>query len=132
MAINNQKPNLYELQGSGVTISYTPAGLGGVAQLNFKDKEQDLVFRKDQVRRDETAIGVLVTVGLKLVPDFESEFVSVLIPAANLPNGEDTAIETLAVYTAEAGGIVGPVLVRGQVQTYRTVALKGKARLVEF
>lgn len=132
MAINNQKPNLYELQGSGVTISYTPAGLGGVAQLNFKDKEQDLAFRKDQVRRDETAIGVLVTVGLKLVPDFESEFVSVLIPAANLPNGEDTAIETLAVYTAEAGSIVGPALVRGQVQTYRTVALKGKARLVEF
>jgi hypothetical protein len=33
MPINNEKPNLYELQGSGVTISYTPAGQGGVAQL---------------------------------------------------------------------------------------------------
>ena len=132
MPINNEKPNLYELQGNGVTISYTPAGQGGVAQLNFKDKEKDLVFRKDQVRRDETAIGALVTVGLKFVPDFESEFVSVLIPATNLPNGEDTAVETVAVFTAEAGGIVGPALVRGQVQTYRTVALKGKARLVDF
>lgn len=132
MATNNEKPNLYELKGAGVTISYTPAGLGGVAQLNFKDKEQDLVFRKDDIRREETAIGALVTVGLKFVPDLESEFVSVLIPTTNLPNGEDTAIATVAVYTKEAGSFVGPALVRGQEQTYRTVALKGKARLVEF
>ena len=132
MAINNEKPNLYELQGNGVTISYTPAGLGGVAQLNYKDKEQDLVFRKDEIRRDETAIGALVTVGLNFTPDLESEFLSVLIPATNLPNGEGTPIETVAVYTKEATSIGGPALVRGQVQTYRTAALKGTARLVDF
>ncbi len=132
MANNTEKPNLYELKGNGVTISYTPAGQGGVAQLNYKDKEQDLVFRKDEIRRDETAIGALVTVGLNFVPDLESEFLSVLIPVTNLPDGEDTAMATAAVYTKEATSIGGPALVRGQVQTYRTVALKGKARLVDF
>lgn len=128
-----ETPNLYELSNTTVRITYTPAGLAGLPRLTYKDKKHDLVFQGAEIRSTPSDIGAQITVGIETVFDFKDVLLTVLIPRVRL--SEDASqedIQTVAVETTLRSSIGGPGLLRGQIQTYRALNLKGVARLVDF
>ncbi len=133
MAIETAQANLVELSDGDISISYTPLGFAGAAQLNYRRGEQSLVFRGPDVRTLSTEIGALVTVDLDFVPDLETVTFSLLVPAVNLRDGEASApVETVGLLTSARTSFGGPALVRGQLKTYQALALTGTAQLVDF
>jgi hypothetical protein len=128
-----ETPNLYELGNTTIQITYTPAGLAGLPRLTYKDRKRDLVFQGAEIRSAPTDIGAQITVGIETVFDFKDVLLTVLIPRVRLSEGaSEEAIQTVAVETTLRSSIGGPGLLRGQIQTYRALNLKGVARLVDF
>lgn len=128
-----ETPNLYELGNTTVQITYTPAGLAGLPRLTYKDKKQNLVFQGAEIRSTPSDLGVQITVGIETVFDFKDVLLTVLIPRVRLSEGaSEEAIQSVAIETTLRSSIGGPGLLRGQIQTYRALNLKGMARLVDF
>jgi hypothetical protein len=133
MALDIAQANLYTLSNADTSVTYTPLGFGGTAQLNYRRGEQDVVFRGADVRTLATEIGALVTVDLDFIPDLETTTFSLFIPAVNLRNGAtEAAVETVGLLTAARTSFGGPALVQGQLKTYQALVLTGAAQLVDF
>lgn len=133
MATTLSQANLYELTDKNLSVTYTPAGLGGAAQLTYRSGDQDLVFRGGDVRTTATEIGALVTVDLDFVPDLKTVTFSLILPAVNLRDGASEApVKTIGLVSTARTSIGGPALVQGQLTTYQSISLTGKARLVDF
>ena len=132
MARKRGEPNLFELQGGGARISWTPAGLAGRPQLTYDDGEEQYSFGPDDLRLSRSPLGRLVTAQLAAVPDKGTTSLVLVVPQVNLGDKTEQRVRTLAVVTEQRTSIGGPGLVTGQVQTYRTLRLTGTARQVEF
>lgn len=133
MASTLSQANLYELTGEDTSVTYTPAGLGGAAQLNYRSGNQDQVYRGEQVRSLATEIGTLVTVDVTIVFDGDTLTFSLFVPAVNLRNDTvEAPVETVALLSTARSSIAGPSLIQGQLTTYQAIALAGTARLVDF
>lgn len=128
-----ETPNLYELGNASIQITYTPAGFGGLPRLTYKDKKRDLVFQGAEIRSTPSDIGAQITVGIETIFDFKDVLLTVLIPRVRLSDGaSEEAIQTVAIETTLRSSIGGPGLLTGQIQTYRSLNLKGAAKLVDF
>ena len=104
MALDIAQANLYTLSNADTSVTYTPLGFGGTAQLNYRRGEQDIVFRGADVRTLATEIGALVTVDLDFIPDLETTTFSLFIPAVNLRNGATAVSYThLTLPTSDLG-----------------------------
>ena len=124
-------PNMYELMGAGVKITYSTTGFSGIAQLNYQDPSRNLQFSGEQIRVTPTEIGQMVTVTLEQIPDLKTVTYSLLIPDINL--ARDVAVfKTTGITTTHLTSIGGPALIEGPVQTYRTQTLRGRASNVNF
>lgn len=133
MATALSQANLYELSGKDTSVIYTPAGFAGAPQLTYRSGDQDLVFRGREVRTANTEIGALVTVDLSFTPDLETTVFSLFIPDVNLRNGSTEApVETIGLVSAAKTSIGGPALVQGQLTSYQSIALAGRALSVDF
>lgn len=55
--------NHYELRNGSLNITYTATDLLGRPQLSFQDGKQARHYVGDQIRREETALGLLLSVG---------------------------------------------------------------------
>ncbi len=78
-----------------------------------------------------TEIGRQVTVTIHQVPDLKTVTATLLIPDINLH--EDAVLfKTFLIRTVHRATFSGPDLVKGPVQTYSKVLLKGKASHVNF
>lgn len=123
------QPNQYELKGQGLTVSYSTSSIAGKPQLAFKKGRQTLNFSGDQIETASTALGTLVSVTIAATADRGSTAFSFLVPAINLSSAKQ-AFRTFGITTVTKTTIAGPV--KGPQQTYKTIALAGSARQVQF
>jgi hypothetical protein len=126
-----QEPNLFELKGPGIEVTYSTSSFSGQPIFTYKDRKVSLTFQGEEIRRLETDTGPQVTVTLEQIPDLLTLTLTLLLPAINL-EGTECPFQTYAIITTHKTSIGGPDLVKGALQTYRVKALKGMARLVTF
>jgi hypothetical protein len=127
------EPNLYHLhdRGRSLSIEYSTSSIAGVPLLNVVQDGVAHSFSGDEIGTLESPLGRQVTVTLSAIPDLETVTLTLVVPAINL-DGNDGAIRTFAVITTNRTSIGGPALVKGQLQTYRRIALTGRAEQVDF
>ena len=63
-----RQPNQFDVQGDGVTISYSTSSIRGVPLFNYQDNERTFNRSGDEIRTEETAIATLVTIDLEQIP----------------------------------------------------------------
>jgi hypothetical protein len=125
------KPNLYELSGHGIDVTFLPSGAGGLAHFSYQDSHRSMQFSGDQIRsvavRD---LGTVVSVTLVLTPDSGSTTFSVLLPDVNLDNhrGASAPVYTDGITTHHRFSLV-PQLLRGQLERYHVTPMHGTASL---
>jgi hypothetical protein len=129
--INYVEPNVFELQGGGLTVHYAKSSLAGVPLLTFNHRGMKKSYRGEEVRTTDTELGRLVTVLVEAVPDLHTITLTLVVPAVNVSANEEP-VQTFAVFTTELTSIAGPRLVKGQIDRYETVHLAGKALAPEF
>ena len=119
--------NHYSLQGHNVTIDYSLSDISGQPLLNFKvDKLSGNAHKKEIHITKIDNVGQLITVALHPGPSADEgdpQF-SFLLPEVTLQSGHETAFDTVGVETITSRK--GPAH-----QRYTSVALKGKASIVE-
>ena len=123
-------PNLYQLSGEGLAVTYSTTSIDGKPRFAFKKGRQTFNFSGDQITSVETGIGTLVSVVIANVPDKNHTTFSVLLPAIRLPGSKKQAFRAIGITTVTKTTIAGPP--PGAQQTYKTVALRGSAQQVAF
>jgi len=120
-------PNHYSLQAHNVTIDYSLSDISGQPLLNFKvDKFSGNAHKKEIHITNLDKMGQLITVALHSGPSADEgdpQF-SFLLPEITLQSGHETAFDTIGIETTTSRK--GPAH-----QRYTSVALKGKASIVE-
>ena len=125
-----QMPNLYQLQGHGVSVTYSVTSFGGKPLFHYQDMHQTLNFEGDEIRTIDLEIGMLVSVTLRLTADAGSTTFSVLLPNVNLVNSQQAHIRTEGITTVQRFSLI-PILNRGQTQFYSVIGLTGTAMIVQ-
>ena len=123
-------PNLYQLAGSGIHVSYRTAGFRAPF-VTYQDAHRSLSFSGDQVRVVEVAdLGTVVSVTLTLTVDAGSTSFSFLVPRINLPGhiGASAPVHTEGVTTVHRLSLA-PQFDLGQRDTYTVISLRGTASL---
>ena len=123
-------PNLYQLSGERLGVTYSTTSIDGKPRFTFKKGRQTLNFSGDQITLVEAGIGTLVSVVIANVPDKNFTTFSVLLPAIRLQGSKRQAFRTIGIATVTKTTIAGPP--PGAQQTYKTVALRGSAQQVAF
>jgi hypothetical protein len=126
------RPDLYQLSGGGISVTYCPIHAGGLTHFTYHDPRQTQNFIGNQIRTVEVPdLGTVVSVTLALTVDSGSTTFSVLLPTVNLPNqpGASVFIRTAGITTLHRLSIV-PGLNFGQQEIYTVTRLTGTASLV--
>lgn len=125
------QPNLFELQGYDVQITYSTTSITGQPQFNYSDRTESRSFNGDEILVEETGLGQIVTVQLKNnAADEGLESVTLLIPVIQLTaEAKSVAIQTLAVLSRQTVFVAPGTR---QLQSYNPVFLAGTAQLVDF
>ena len=125
-AAEASRPNLYEVQGQGVSISYSTGGIDGTQQFGYRDQDRTVSRSGDEIRTEETEIARLVTIDVEDVQAASEVTATLFLPRIVLDEATtDTPLATIGVLTTSRPA-------DGQMQTYRALELTGKARLVAF
>jgi hypothetical protein len=125
------EPNLYDLKGVGVTVSYSTSSISGEPRLSFKKGRMELNFAGDEITAFETSIGTVVTVTIGKTVDRGFTTFSILLPSISLANSAaKQAFRTLGITTAHTTSIAGPA--KGAQETYKALQLRGSAKHTQF
>jgi len=130
------EPNQYVLHGvchknKAVSIIYSTSSITGRPIFNYKDSKGTYSFTGDKIRTQKTEMGTMVTVTLESVPDLRVTTLTLIVPAINL-DGSARDFKTIAIRTTSKTTIGGPRLVKGPIQSYKVIDLKGTASSVMF
>ena len=125
------QPNLYELSGGGISITYSTTGLQGQPHFSYHDAVQVKNFTGNQITTVQTSIGLLVTVLIHLTVDAGSTTFSVLLPNVNLPAAPfgSANITAEGITTLHRFSIFH---IHGQTEFYTAVPMQGTAAHVLF
>lgn len=129
--VANQAPNLYELHGDHLAVTYSTTSIDGKPRLTYHDVHRTLSFQGDEISTIDTGIGQLVSVTLASAPDQGSTTFTLLVPDVRLGTADAAPITTEGVTTLHRTSIAPQTLV-GQTDLYRMHRLTGTARAVEF
>src|SRR5947209_62466 len=77
-------PDLYQVHGGGIHVTYSTTGIDGKPHFNYQDAHGTHNFSGDQINVAKTPIGDLVTVTIRLTVDAGSTTFSLLVPTVNL------------------------------------------------
>jgi len=125
-------PNLFQLHGQQLNVSYALSGIDGKPHFSYQDAHHALQFSGDQIRVVNTEIGNIVTVTIQLTVDSGSTSFSLLVPTVNLdPTDKSAQITTEGITTLHHFSLV-PSLNRGQTELYTYTKLTGTAQVVKF
>ena len=117
-----------------IVISYSRTSFLGGPQLSYKDAELNLNFRGDDITREDTPVGEIVTITLEnLVPaDGPLRTFTLLLPKIRLRMGDQVSFDALGIETIDSSdAFVSPSRPR-VLQVYRSHQLQGVAVLVDF
>ena len=120
-----EEANLFELRRGSSKITYTASDFGGEPQVNFDGK----TFRGDEVRREKSELGTLVTVTLSEIPDLERRLLTIVLPDVLVDNAPQK-VSAPVVFTRVETSIAGRPLHPGPVQTYDVKIYKGTASFI--
>jgi hypothetical protein len=123
-------PNLFDLSGEGITVSYSTTSIDGKPRFTYKKGRQSLSFSGKDITSLDIGIGTLVSVLIASTPDKDSTTFSIVLPAIILPDSNRQAFRTIGITTTTRTTIAGPP--PGAQQTYKAVALRGVAQSVDF
>jgi len=110
--------NLFELRLGKSTITYTASNIAGQPVVTYDDGNTPRSFTGDEVRREETALGALVTVTLEVISDLEEKLLTLVLPVVQLGPETPERLTVPVVFHRIESSIVGPPLHAGPVQTY--------------
>jgi hypothetical protein len=128
MTQQNNVPNVYQLAGDGIQVTYTVSNTNGEAQLDYQDSQGSRTFTGNQVNSEQSPLGTLVTVFLLQTVDMGSTTLTLVVPGVNLGNTTAQPIETFAVVTNNLFSILEMHKPR-QTQVYQIYSLQGTAGL---
>ena len=123
-------PNLFQLNGEGVTVTYSTTSIDGRPRFAYKKGRQTLSFVGSDIETANIGIGTVVSVVVARVPDKGTTTFSILLPSIQLPKTKKQSFRTIGITTVTATTITGPPV--GVQQTYKTVTLRGSAQQVDF
>ena len=131
MKNQNIEPNEFSLHEVGrknkdVHISYSTTSVSGKPLFSYEDSKGAHNFMGDEIRTQKTEIGTTVTVTLEAVLDFHVITLTLIVPAINL-DGLKREFKTIAIRTTSKTTIGGERLVKGAVQFYEVIDLRGTA-----
>lgn len=129
-AVPFASPNLYQLAGSGIHVTFRTQGFRAPF-FTYQDDQRSLSFSGDEVRIvDVPDLGTVVSVTLMLTVDSGSTTFSVLLPQVNLQGAirASEPVHTEAILTVHRFSIT-PQFVLGQREFYKPVFLSGTASL---
>src|SRR5690348_18259106 len=95
----NNVPNVYQLAGDEIQMTYTVSNSNGQAQLDYQDAQGSRTFTGNQINSGQSPLGTLVTVFLLRTVDTGSTTLTLVVPGVNLGNTTEQPIETFAVVT---------------------------------
>ena len=124
-------PDLYQLQGAQLHITYSTTSLDGKPRFVYQDASQTLAFEGDQIRTVITEIGILVTVTIRMTIDNGSTTFTLLVPTVNLGPSNNAFIDTEGITTIHRFSTV-PAFNQGQTELYTVTRLTGTASFVPF
>jgi hypothetical protein len=124
-------PNLYQLHGHGLHVTYSTSGIDGKAHLDYHDSTTEHAFVGDEIRTQDSDIGTLVSVTTRPSIDTGTTSFSLLVPTVNLGSSVSAPISTYGVTTRHKFSIVH-ALNLGQTELYTVTHLTGTAQIVEF
>ena len=124
----NNVPNVYQLAGDEIQITYTVSNSNGQPQLDYQDAQGSRTFTGNQVRSEQSPLGTLVTVFLVQTVDTGSTTLTLAVPGVNLGTTTEQPIETFAVVTSNLFSILEMHTPR-QTQVYQVCSLQGTAGL---
>ena len=123
-----QSARYYRLKGRGLELVYYTLGEPGVPFLSVTDDEGSRTYSGNQVRRQETQLGTLVTVFTSVIIDGDSHTLTLVLPAVNVPeSGSVKNVGAVAILTTHRNSFAGPGILDGALELYKTVSLKGSA-----
>jgi hypothetical protein len=122
-------PNLYQLSGDGITITYATTSFTGQPSFTYHDAAQNLTFTGAQIQSVDTEAGTVVSVVIRMTVDTGSTTFSVLIPRVNLGEAESANITTHGITALHRFSILPQT---GQLDIYTSHQLAGTASLVFF
>ena len=126
----SREPNLFELTGDKVQLTYSTTSKVGQPHLSYNNH----TFNGNEIRSQKSELGSLVTVILENVADGDTLILTLLVPDVTLDSilGETTEqpIKTLAIMTTNRNTIAGPPV--GARQIYEVLNLQGTAKIVFF
>jgi hypothetical protein len=127
------EPNFYQLAGEGLRVTYLTEGGRGQPQptLRYRDGSRVLLFTGDEIRTEETELGRLVTVTIRLRVDVDSTTFTLVVPHVNLGPGNQAAFRTIGITTVHHQPFA-PEPPVGPVEKYRVTRLRGTAEYVAF
>jgi hypothetical protein len=123
-------PNMYQVQGDGIFVSYSTTSLRGQPEFSYQDSRISKTFTGDEIRVADSEIGKLVTVTTFLTVDSGSTSFTLVVPRVNLTLFETVEISTIGITTVHRLLIVGPR--HGQQDFYTSHPLTGSASFFEF
>jgi hypothetical protein len=117
--------NLFELRRGRSKITYTASDFAGEPQVNFEDQ----TFRGDEIRREKSELGTLVTVTLSETPDLERRLLTLVLPEVLVDKAPEKCSAPV-VFTRVELSIAGRPLHPGPVQTHDVKIYTGKASFI--
>ena len=126
----NNAPNLYELQGEKLKVTYATTNIAGQPTFTLQQGRKTLNFDKNQIQTAKIPIGSLVTVTVETVPDLKTITFSLLLPDVNMQESTKVSIKAVGILTTSKTSLGGPKIVKGAVQAYKVASLSGNARFV--
>jgi hypothetical protein len=123
------EPNLYELSGKHLHVTYSTSGLDGKPHFTYQDLQQTLNVSGDEIRSAKTEVGTLISVSIRLTVDTGGTTFSILLPRVNIPGEQSVPIRTDGITTLHKFSIIP---VSGQLDFYTVTPLTGSAARVFF
>jgi hypothetical protein len=125
-------PNLYQLSGHHLHVTYSPTGIDGKPHMTYQDTHQSKSFKGDEIRAVECDLGYLVSITLRLTVDVGSTTLSVLIPRMRISPTSVAAVHTECITTVHSMPFAPPAAVQGQLDSYTVTSLRGTAQAVAY
>ena len=82
------QPTLFELQGDGVSITYSTSSIAGIPQFSYQDQDRTVSRSGDGIRTEETEIATLVMIDVENVPDAREVTATLFLPRYRPATGD--------------------------------------------
>jgi hypothetical protein len=125
------EPNNYTLKGKDIEVHYSATSISGAPLMSYRDSERQVSARGDEIRREQTELGTLVTITLEPDADAGQLNFTLVVPRAVMGNnGDSVRILTEGIITRTMLPPRLAIASGRQLQTYRVVRMMGQGNFI--